>query len=225
MVWNVVQMNVQTHAYEATTIAFIPLGMTKVSLPLIFRLHCLFFGVSALTFRCKFCIPLGMSFELLHLLFRWYHVDFSRFALYFGGILMVLLRVTWSAVSESELASQYMSGLLELQGPLLATALPVLASICLVEKHGTRHARLKDFLVSWVDMPLLHVLLESDTVWCIKVLACLWLWTFWFLWSVILSSRHNLPLQNSVLFFGCQHSFTVWIVLSSDSLRPFWSSL
>jgi hypothetical protein len=30
------QMNVQTHAYEATTIAFIPLGMTEVSLPLIF---------------------------------------------------------------------------------------------------------------------------------------------------------------------------------------------
>jgi hypothetical protein len=32
----------------------------------------LFFGVSALTFRCKFCIPLGTSFELLRLLFRWY---------------------------------------------------------------------------------------------------------------------------------------------------------
>jgi hypothetical protein len=42
------------------------------SLPLIFRLHRLFFSVSALTFRCKFCIPLGTSFELLHLLFRWY---------------------------------------------------------------------------------------------------------------------------------------------------------
>jgi hypothetical protein len=47
-------MNVQTHAYEATTIAFIPLGMTEVSLLFIFRLHRLFFGVSALTFRCKF---------------------------------------------------------------------------------------------------------------------------------------------------------------------------
>jgi hypothetical protein len=79
-------MNVQTYAYEATTIAFIPLGMTKVSLPFIFWLHCLFFGVSALTFRCKFCIPLGTSFELLRLLFRRYLVDFSRFALYFGGI-------------------------------------------------------------------------------------------------------------------------------------------
>jgi hypothetical protein len=62
------------------------LGMTEVSLPFIFRLHRLFFGVLALTFRCKFCIPLGTSFELLCLLFRWYRVDFLRFALYFGGI-------------------------------------------------------------------------------------------------------------------------------------------
>jgi hypothetical protein len=74
------------HTYEATTIAFIPLGMTKVSLPLIFRLHRLFFGVSALTFRCKLCIPLGTSFEHHRLLFQRYRVDFSRFALYFGGI-------------------------------------------------------------------------------------------------------------------------------------------
>jgi hypothetical protein len=79
-------MNIQTHAYEATTIAFIPLGMTEVSLLLIFRLHRLFFGVSALTFRCKFCIPLGTYFELLRLLFRRYRVDFLRFALYFGEI-------------------------------------------------------------------------------------------------------------------------------------------
>jgi hypothetical protein len=79
-------MNVQTHVYEATTIAFIPLGIIKVSLPFIFWLHRLFFGVSALTFRCKFCIPLGTSFELLRLLFRRYRVDFSCFALYFGGI-------------------------------------------------------------------------------------------------------------------------------------------
>jgi hypothetical protein len=79
-------MNVQTHAYEATTITFIPLGITKVSLPFIFWLHRLFFGVSALTFCCKFCIPLGTSFELLRLLFRRYRVDFLRFALYFGGI-------------------------------------------------------------------------------------------------------------------------------------------
>jgi hypothetical protein len=79
-------MNVQTHAYEATTKAFIPLGMIKVSLPFIFRLHRLFFGVSTLTFCCKFCIPLGTSIELLRLLFRQYRVDFSRFALYFGEI-------------------------------------------------------------------------------------------------------------------------------------------
>jgi hypothetical protein len=79
-------MNVQTHIYEATTKAFIPLGIIKVSLSFIFRLHRLFFGVSALTFRCKFCIPLGTSFELLRLLFRRYRIDFSRFILYFGGI-------------------------------------------------------------------------------------------------------------------------------------------
>jgi hypothetical protein len=84
--WYVVQMNVQTYAYEATTTTFIPLEITEVSLPLIFRLHRLFFGVSALTFRCNFCIPLRTSFELLRLLFRRYRVDFSRFALYFGGI-------------------------------------------------------------------------------------------------------------------------------------------
>ena len=42
------------------------------SLLFIFRLHRLFFGVSALTFRCKFCIPLGTSFELLRLIFRRY---------------------------------------------------------------------------------------------------------------------------------------------------------
>jgi hypothetical protein len=79
-------MNVQTHAYEATTIAFIPLGITKVSLPFIFWLHRIFFGVSALTFRCKFCIPLGTSFKLLRLLFPRYRIDFSRFTFYFGGI-------------------------------------------------------------------------------------------------------------------------------------------
>jgi hypothetical protein len=79
-------MNVQTHTYEAITKAFVPLGTTKVSLPFIFRHHRLFFGVSTLTFRYKFCIPLGTSFELLRLILRRYRVDFSRFALYFGGI-------------------------------------------------------------------------------------------------------------------------------------------
>ena len=50
----------------------IPIVEYKISLPFIFRLHRLFFGVSALTFRCKFCIPLGTSVELLRLLFRRY---------------------------------------------------------------------------------------------------------------------------------------------------------
>jgi hypothetical protein len=50
----------------------IPILEYTISLPFIFWLHRLFFGVSALTFRCKFCIPLGTSFELLRLLFRWY---------------------------------------------------------------------------------------------------------------------------------------------------------
>jgi hypothetical protein len=49
-----------------------PIVEYTISLPLIFRLHHLFFGVSALTFRCKFCISLGTSFELLRLLFRRY---------------------------------------------------------------------------------------------------------------------------------------------------------
>jgi hypothetical protein len=40
-------MNVQTHAYEATSKLFIPLGMTEISLPFIFRLRRLFFGVSS----------------------------------------------------------------------------------------------------------------------------------------------------------------------------------
>jgi hypothetical protein len=41
------------YIFEAIIIAFISLGMTQISLPLIFRLHHLSFGVSALTFRCK----------------------------------------------------------------------------------------------------------------------------------------------------------------------------
>jgi hypothetical protein len=41
-----------------------------------------------------------------------------------------------------------MSDLLELQGPQLAVALLVLASISSAETHGTRHAQLTDFLVS-----------------------------------------------------------------------------
>jgi hypothetical protein len=50
----------------------IPIVEYTISLLFIFRLHRLFFDVSALTFRCKFCIPLGTSFELLRLLFRRY---------------------------------------------------------------------------------------------------------------------------------------------------------
>jgi hypothetical protein len=41
------QMNVQTHAYEATSKLFIPLGMTEIPLSFIFWLHRLFFGVSS----------------------------------------------------------------------------------------------------------------------------------------------------------------------------------
>jgi hypothetical protein len=56
----------------------IPILEYTISLPFIFWLHRLFFGVSALTFRCKFCIPLGTFFELLCLLFwrylRWLFV-------------------------------------------------------------------------------------------------------------------------------------------------------
>jgi hypothetical protein len=47
----------------------IPIMEYTISLPFIFRLHRLFFGVSALTFRYKFCIPLGTYFELFRLLF------------------------------------------------------------------------------------------------------------------------------------------------------------
>jgi hypothetical protein len=66
MMWCSVQMNVQTHAYEATPRHYIPLGTTlESSSSFIFR-------CSPLTFRCKFCIPLGTSFELLCLLFRRY---------------------------------------------------------------------------------------------------------------------------------------------------------
>jgi hypothetical protein len=49
-----------------------PIVKYTISLSLIFRLHRLFFGVSTLTFCCKFCNSLGTSFELLRLLFRRY---------------------------------------------------------------------------------------------------------------------------------------------------------
>jgi hypothetical protein len=58
--------------FMSKTHTHIPILEYTISLPFIFRLYRLFFGVSALTFRCKFCIPLGTSFELLRLLFRRY---------------------------------------------------------------------------------------------------------------------------------------------------------
>jgi hypothetical protein len=50
---------------------------------------------------------------------------------------------------ESELASQCMSDLLELQGPLLATTLLVLVSISLAETYETRHERLTHNLLNY----------------------------------------------------------------------------
>jgi hypothetical protein len=47
------------YIFEAIIIAFTPIGMTQIVLPLIFRPHRLLFGVSTLTFRCK--PPLGAS--------------------------------------------------------------------------------------------------------------------------------------------------------------------
>jgi hypothetical protein len=41
-----------------------------------------------------------------------------------------------------------MSDILELQGLMLATALPALSSISSAETHGKHHAQLTDFLVS-----------------------------------------------------------------------------
>ena len=66
-----------------------------------------------------------------------------------------------------------MLDLLEPQDPQLAIAPLALASISSAEKHGTSHAQLTYFLVDLVDMPLLLILLESDTAQYIEVLACL----------------------------------------------------
>jgi hypothetical protein len=118
-----------------------------------------------------------------------------------------------------------MSGPLELRDPRLAIALLVLTNTSSVETHGTHHALVIDFMVGWVDMPLLHVLSESGTVRCIEVLAFPWLQTFWLIWMVTPSDKHNLPLKNLALFFLCRHSFAVWTTLSSDSIEPFWYSL
>jgi hypothetical protein len=53
--------------------------MTEISLPFIFRLHRLFFGVSSAFPKERL---LNFAFY-----FGGIRVDFSRFALYFGGIL------------------------------------------------------------------------------------------------------------------------------------------
>jgi hypothetical protein len=74
---------------------------------------------------------------------------------------------------EFELASQYKSDLLELQDPLLATALLALLSISSTETHGTHRALRTGSLARRVDKPLLHILLESNTTQYNEVLACL----------------------------------------------------
>jgi hypothetical protein len=72
-------MNAQTQTYEASSITFIPLEMTEISLPFIFRLHHLFFGVSSAS-------PKERLLNFFAFYFGGIRVDFSRFALYFGGI-------------------------------------------------------------------------------------------------------------------------------------------
>jgi hypothetical protein len=53
--------------------------MTETSLPFIFRLHRLFFGVSS-------AFPKERLLNFFAVYFGGIHVDFSRFALYFGDI-------------------------------------------------------------------------------------------------------------------------------------------
>jgi hypothetical protein len=72
-------MNAQTHTYEATSITFIPLGMTEDTLPFIFRLHRLFFGVSSAS-------PEECLLNFFAFYFDGIRIDFSRFTIYFGGI-------------------------------------------------------------------------------------------------------------------------------------------
>jgi hypothetical protein len=52
--------------------------MTEISLPFIFRLHRLFFGVSS-------AFPKERLLNFFAFYFGGIRVDFSRFALYFGG--------------------------------------------------------------------------------------------------------------------------------------------
>jgi hypothetical protein len=72
-------MNAQTHTFEASSTTFIPLGITEISLPFIFRLHRLFFGVSSVS-------PYERLLNFFAFYFGGIRVDFSCFALYFGGI-------------------------------------------------------------------------------------------------------------------------------------------
>jgi hypothetical protein len=72
-------MNAQTRTLEASPTTFIPLGITEISLPFIFWLHRLFFGVSS-------ALPKERLLNFFALYFGGIHVDFSCFALYFGGI-------------------------------------------------------------------------------------------------------------------------------------------
>jgi hypothetical protein len=74
-----VQMNAQTHTFEASPTTFIPLGVTEISLSFIFRLHRLFFGVSS-------AFPKERLLNFFAFYFGGIRVDFSCFALYFGGI-------------------------------------------------------------------------------------------------------------------------------------------
>jgi hypothetical protein len=71
-------MNAQTQTYEASSITFIPLGMTEISLSFIFWLHRLFFGVSSaspkerlLNFFAFYFGGIRVDF-LLRLIFRRY---------------------------------------------------------------------------------------------------------------------------------------------------------
>jgi hypothetical protein len=72
-------MNAQTHTSEASSTTFIPEGMTEISLPFIFWLHHLFFGVSS-------AFPKERLLNFFAFYFGGIHVDFSRFVLYFDDI-------------------------------------------------------------------------------------------------------------------------------------------
>jgi hypothetical protein len=70
----------KTHTHAGTHDLCVPLGTTKISLPFIFRLHRLFFGVSSAS-------PWERLLNFFAFYFgRIFRVDFSHFALYFGGI-------------------------------------------------------------------------------------------------------------------------------------------